>query len=153
VEANLSGEEAGRGATGTLEDIRQAGRYIEEYVTDPNSKPEYYLIKYDRQGGTVRVESHREPISGVTSLDTLEVTNSEKGEKNVIEGILRMGCKAADSDAYSGATRCRSDIWKGLVMKAENALHTLVQNASSRAASVVQSPMWLKPVIPASRSP
>ena len=96
MEANLSGEEAGRGATGTLEDIRQAGRYIEEYVTDPNSKPEYYLIKYDRQGGTVRVESHREPISGVTSLDTLEVTNSEKGEKNVIEGILRMGCKAAN---------------------------------------------------------
>jgi Region found in RelA / SpoT proteins len=71
------------GATGTLEDTRQAVRYIEEYVTDPNSKPEYYLIKYDRQGGTVRVESHREPISGVTSLDTLEVTNSEKGEKNV----------------------------------------------------------------------
>ena len=33
------------------------------------------------------------------------------------------------------------------------ALHTLVQNASSRAASVVQSPMWLKPVMPASRSP
>jgi ppGpp synthetase/RelA/SpoT-type nucleotidyltranferase len=68
------------GATGALEDTRQAVRYIDEYVTDASYKPEYFLIKYDRSNGTVRVEPYSEPISGTKSFDIVEVTNSEKGE-------------------------------------------------------------------------
>ena len=34
---------------------------------------------------------------------------------------------------------------------ADRALHTRVQNCSSRLGSVVHSPTWLKPVMPASR--
>jgi len=70
-------------AVGTLEDTSQAVRYIDEYVADANYKPEYFLIKYDRSNGTVRVEPYSEPISGVKSLDTVEVANSEKGERNI----------------------------------------------------------------------
>jgi hypothetical protein len=67
-------------AVRVLEDIRQAVRYIEEYVIDPLSKPEYYLIKYDRARGTVSVELYNQPIKGMSSFDAVEVASSEKGE-------------------------------------------------------------------------
>ena len=71
-------------AVGTLEDTSQAVRYVGKYVTEPfNNKPEYYLIKYNRGNGTVRVEPYSEPISGTKSFDTVELTSSEKGDSNI----------------------------------------------------------------------
>src|SRR5205823_1143819 len=64
-------------AVRTLEDIRQAVRFIEEYVTV--TKPEYYLIKYDRSRGTVAVEPYSQPIKGISSFDAIEVANSQQG--------------------------------------------------------------------------
>jgi len=66
-----------------LEDIRQAVRYVDEYVKDADYVPEYYLLKYDRSKGSVTVQPYRESLSGVKSLDSVEVASSESGEKGV----------------------------------------------------------------------
>jgi hypothetical protein len=65
-----------------LEDVRQGVRYVDEYVRDANYKPEYFLIRYDRSNGTVSVEPYNEPLSGVKSLDTVEVANSKTDDKS-----------------------------------------------------------------------
>ena len=74
----ITGLEKQLKAVRTLEDIRQAVRFIEEYVTDP-STPEYYLIEYDRSRGTVAVEPYSQPIKGISSFDAIEMANSQQG--------------------------------------------------------------------------
>jgi hypothetical protein len=103
-------------AIGTLEDTSQAVRYVDEYVTETNYKPEYYLIKYNRAKGTVSVEPYSEPISGMKSLDAEEVTNSEKGDRNInavlVEADSIENLKAAYPNYFGDV-----QIFKGILQK------------------------------------
>jgi Region found in RelA / SpoT proteins len=103
-------------AVGTLEDTAQGVRYVDEYVTDANYKPEYFLIKYNRANGTVSVEPYSEPISGMKSLDAEEVTNSERGDRNInavlVEADSIENLKAAYPNYFGDV-----QIFKGILQK------------------------------------
>ncbi|SRR6266446_498571 len=68
-------------AIGTLEDISQAVKYVDNYILGANYKPEYYRIEYDRTNLTVAVYPFDEPMSGVESLHKAEIANSQSGER------------------------------------------------------------------------
>jgi hypothetical protein len=66
-------------AANTLENLSHAVRYTEKYYRDPQSRPEYYLIKYDRTNKVVRVEPYNGIISGVRSYDAAELPDNKSG--------------------------------------------------------------------------
>jgi hypothetical protein len=80
VEEIISLEKSLR-ASATLEDTRQAVRYVDQYVFNPADKPEYYLIKYSRKEGAVTVQPYSESVRGVRSLDAVEVNSSEMNDR------------------------------------------------------------------------
>jgi ppGpp synthetase/RelA/SpoT-type nucleotidyltranferase len=68
-------------AVDTLEKLSQAFSYSENYVFDPNSKPDYFRIEYDRAAGEVRIRPYFGPINATKSYDHAEVKNDESGSR------------------------------------------------------------------------
>lgn len=60
------------GAIQVLEDLRQAVRITEDYAFDPRNKPDYFLIRYDRETRSVTVSAQFGPIYAVQSYDRAE---------------------------------------------------------------------------------
>lgn len=59
-------------AVQTLEDLRQAVKITDNYVFDPKNKPDYFLIRYDRNSNSVKVDAQYGPMYAVQSYDNAE---------------------------------------------------------------------------------
>ena len=55
-----------------LENLRQAVKTTDSYVFDPNNKPDYFLIRYDRAQNLVSARALYGPIDAVRSYDSAE---------------------------------------------------------------------------------
>ncbi|MCC6946887.1 MAG: RelA/SpoT domain-containing protein [Bradyrhizobiaceae bacterium] len=69
-------------AVDTLERLSQAFTYAENYYFDPQNKPDYFKITYDRHAETVRIEPFFGPIYASLSYDAAEVKNAESGSSD-----------------------------------------------------------------------
>jgi hypothetical protein len=56
----------------TLENLRQAVKTTDSYVFDPNNKPDYFLIRYDRAQNSVSARALFGPLHAVQSYDSAE---------------------------------------------------------------------------------
>jgi hypothetical protein len=121
-------------AVRTLEDIRQAVRFIEGYVTV--IKPEYYLIKYDRSSGTVAVEPYSQPIRGISSFDAFEVANSQRGGN--VNAVL------VEADSIENL-RAAYPNYFGDVQKFKSALEEIATGSPSREFVLPPQPTAPKP--------
>jgi hypothetical protein len=70
-------------AVDVLERLSQAFAYAENYSFDPQSKPDYFKITYDRAAQTVRIEPLFGPRDAARSYDTAEVSNAESGRRDI----------------------------------------------------------------------
>jgi len=70
-------------AANTLENLSQAVRFTESYVSDPHSKSEYYLIRYNNADNTVSIEPHTGAIGGVRAYDRAAAPGNESGSNNI----------------------------------------------------------------------
>jgi hypothetical protein len=71
------------GAANMLENLSQAVRFTDRYHADPNSRPVYYLIKYDHANSVVNAEPYFGAIPGVQSYDKAEISENRSGKNNV----------------------------------------------------------------------
>jgi ppGpp synthetase/RelA/SpoT-type nucleotidyltranferase len=55
-----------------LEDLRQAVKTTDSYVFDPNNKPDFFLIRYDRAQNSVSARALYGPIDAMRSYDSAE---------------------------------------------------------------------------------
>jgi Region found in RelA / SpoT proteins len=69
-------------AVDTLERLSQAFSYSENYVFDPNNKPDYFQIEYDRAAERVHIRPYHGPIFATQSYDAAEVKNAEFGSRD-----------------------------------------------------------------------
>lgn len=56
----------------TLEDLRQAVKTTDNYIFDPNNKPDYFLIRYDRATNAVSVRAQYGALDAMQSYDRAE---------------------------------------------------------------------------------
>lgn len=73
-------------ATDALENMSHAVRYSDTFYVDPESRPEYYLIVYDRANKVVNVRPSDGAILGVKTYDETEL-DAEKA-KNGVTAVL-----------------------------------------------------------------
>jgi ppGpp synthetase/RelA/SpoT-type nucleotidyltranferase len=66
-------------AAETLERLSQAFVYSESVIFDPNEKPDYFQIEYNRAEGKVHIRPFFGPIYATMSYDAAEVKNAESG--------------------------------------------------------------------------
>lgn len=73
-------------ASAVLDKLSYAVHFTEEAVTIPNSKPTYYLIRFDNQKKEVLVEPLFQPKSAVLRYDNAEAVDNKTGEdsENVV---------------------------------------------------------------------
>jgi ppGpp synthetase/RelA/SpoT-type nucleotidyltranferase len=64
-------------AVHTLENLRQAVRITDNYAFDPNNKPDYFLIRYNRLSNAVTVNAQYGPIDAVRSYDKAETVDAD----------------------------------------------------------------------------
>jgi ppGpp synthetase/RelA/SpoT-type nucleotidyltranferase len=55
-----------------LEDLRQAVKTTDSYAFDPNNKPDFFLIRYDRSQNSVSARALYGPIDATQSYDSAE---------------------------------------------------------------------------------
>jgi hypothetical protein len=78
----ITGLERKLDAVDTLERLSQAFSYSASYVFDPNSKPDYFQIEYDRAAETVQIRPYFGPIFATQSYDAAEMKNAEFGSRD-----------------------------------------------------------------------
>ena len=65
-----------------LERLSQAFSYSENYQFDPNNKPDYFQIEYDRFAERVQIRPYYGPIYATQSYDQGVVRNAETGRRD-----------------------------------------------------------------------
>src|ERR1700683_3378067 len=60
--------------------LSHAVKYSDRVSDDPEKRPDYYLIRYDRENRAVSVETRYGAIYGVKAYDAAELKNFEHGD-------------------------------------------------------------------------
>jgi len=74
-------------AVNTLENISHAVRQSDAFYIDPDSRPEYYQIIYDRKNKVVDVKPYDGAIAGVRAYDEAELT-AEQAQSGVTSVLV-----------------------------------------------------------------